>query len=53
MARQPAWKRAMPACMDKQTQVYASEATEWLGNLHPLAEQLGSAEGLVCLASVL
>jgi urease accessory protein UreF len=38
--------------MDKQTQLYASEASEWLGDLHPLAEQLGSAEGLVCLASV-
>jgi len=38
--------------MDKQTQLYASEASEWLGDLHPLAEQLGSAEGLVSLASV-
>src|SRR6185295_8378025 len=38
--------------MDKQTQSYASDPTEWLGDLHPLAEQLGSTEGLVCLASV-
>jgi len=38
--------------MDKQTQLYTSEASEWLGDLHPLAEQLGSAEGLASLASV-
>jgi urease accessory protein UreF len=38
--------------MDKQSQLYTSEASEWLGNLHPLVEQLGSADGLVCLASV-
>ena len=38
--------------MDKQTQLCGGEAAEWLGDLHPLAEQLGSAEGLVCLASV-
>jgi predicted metal-binding protein len=29
-----------------------SDAAEWLGDLHPLAEQLGSADGLVTLGSV-
>ena len=35
-----------------QTQLALSDATEWLGDWHPLAEQLGSAAGLVTLGSV-
>jgi urease accessory protein UreF len=38
--------------MVKQTQVALSDAAEWLGDWHPLAEQLGSADGLVTLGSV-
>jgi urease accessory protein UreF len=38
--------------MVSQTQVALSDASEWLGHWHPLAEQLGSADGLVELGSV-
>jgi urease accessory protein UreF len=38
--------------MVKQSQTALSDAAEWLGDWHPLAEQLGSADGLVTLASV-
>ncbi len=38
--------------MVRQTQVALSDAAEWLGDWHPLAEQLGSADGLVSLGSV-
>ena len=38
--------------MVKRTQLVLSDATEWLGDWHPLAEQLGSADGLVTLGSV-
>jgi urease accessory protein UreF len=38
--------------MVKRTQLALSDATEWLGDWHPLAEQLGSADGLVTLGSV-
>lgn len=38
--------------MARQRQLALSEATEWLGDWHPLAEQLGSANGLVTLGSV-
>ena len=38
--------------MIKQNQLALSDAAEWLGDWHPLAEQLGSADGLVTLASV-
>jgi len=38
--------------MVKQTQVALSDAAEWLGDWHPLAEQLGSTDGLVTLSSV-
>lgn len=38
--------------MVKQTQLALSDAAEWLGDWHPLAEQLGSADGLVALGSV-
>lgn len=38
--------------MVKQTQLALSDAAEWLGDWHPLAEQLGSADGLVTLGSV-
>jgi len=38
--------------MVNQTQLALSDAAEWLGDWHPLAEQLGSAEGLVALGSV-
>src|SRR5262245_17270997 len=37
--------------MANGTQVALRDATEWLGQWHPLAEQLGSADGLVTLAS--
>jgi urease accessory protein UreF len=37
--------------MLKQTQVALSDAAEWLGEWHPLAEQLGSADGLITLGS--
>ena len=38
--------------MVKQTQLALSDAAEWLGDWHPLAEQLGSTNGLVTLGSV-
>ena len=38
--------------MVKQTQLALSDAAEWLGDWHPLADQLGSTEGLVTLGSV-
>jgi urease accessory protein UreF len=37
--------------MVNRTQVALNDAAEWLGDWHPLAEQLGSADGLVSLAS--
>jgi urease accessory protein UreF len=38
--------------MNKQTQVALSDPAEWLGDWHPLAEQLGSADGLATLGSI-
>src|SRR6185503_12353003 len=38
--------------MVKRTQLALSDPAEWLGDWHPLAEQLGSTDGLVTLASV-
>jgi urease accessory protein UreF len=38
--------------MIKQNQLALNDAVEWLGDYHPLAEQLGSADGLVELSSV-
>jgi urease accessory protein UreF len=38
--------------MVKQTQLALSDAAEWLGDWHPLAAQLGSADGLAELGSV-
>jgi len=38
--------------MIKQTQVALSDPAEWLGHWHPLAEQLGSADGLATLGSM-
>lgn len=38
--------------MVKQSQLALDDAAEWLGDWHPLAEQLGSTDGLVELASV-
>jgi len=38
--------------MVNQTQVALNDAAEWLGDWHPLAEQLGSTDGLVTLGSV-
>jgi urease accessory protein UreF len=38
--------------MAKKMQLALSDAAEWLGDWHPLAEQLGSADGLVTLGSV-
>ncbi len=37
--------------MKTHTQLALRDAVEWLGDWHPLAEQLGSADGLVTLAS--
>ena len=38
--------------MVNQTQLALNDAAEWLGDWHPLAEQLGSTDGLVTLGSV-
>src|SRR3954467_6975464 len=38
--------------MAKPSQLALTDAAEWLGDWHPLAEQLGSADGLVELGSV-
>lgn len=38
--------------MVKRTQLALNDAAEWLGDWHPLAEQLGSADGLLTLGSV-
>jgi urease accessory protein UreF len=38
--------------MVTRSQLALSDATEWLGDWHPLAEQLGSTDGLVTLGSV-
>jgi len=38
--------------MVMQTQLALSDAAEWLGDWHPLAEQLGSTDGLITLGSV-
>jgi len=38
--------------MVMQTQLALNDAAEWLGAWHPLAEQLGSTDGLVTLGSV-
>jgi urease accessory protein UreF len=38
--------------MVTQTQLSLNDAAEWLGDWHPLADQLGSADGLVTLGSV-
>jgi urease accessory protein UreF len=38
--------------MARQTQLALRDPAEWLGDWHPLAEQLGSADGLVDLSSV-
>jgi urease accessory protein UreF len=38
--------------MLRQRQLALSDPAEWLGDWHPLAEQLGSAEGLVELSSL-
>ncbi|HWH70590.1 MAG TPA: urease accessory UreF family protein [Candidatus Sulfotelmatobacter sp.] len=38
--------------MSKPTQVALIDAADWLGDWHPLAEQLGSADGLVTLGTI-
>ena len=38
--------------MVRQTQLALSDPAEWLGDWHPLAEQLGSADGLMSLGAV-
>jgi urease accessory protein UreF len=38
--------------MVKQTTLALNDAAEWLGDWHPLAEQLGSTNGLLTLGSV-
>jgi urease accessory protein UreF len=45
-------RKVWRARMVKETQLALSDAAEWLGDWHPLAEQLGSADGLVALGSV-
>src|SRR5712671_8166174 len=53
MARQsPPFQGLSSYNMAKQTEFCPNDAAEWLGDWHPLAEQLGSAEGLVELGSV-
>lgn len=39
-------------CMWTQRQTLATDPAEWLGQWHPLAAQLGSADGLVALAGL-
>jgi urease accessory protein UreF len=39
-------------CMWAQQQTLATDPAEWLGHWHPLAAQLGSADGLVALAAL-
>ena len=39
-------------CMWTQRQTLATDPAEWLGQWHPLAAQLGSADGLVALAAL-
>jgi len=45
-----------PACRERimwtQQQTLATDPAEWLGQWHPLAAQLGSADGLVTLATL-
>ena len=38
--------------MGKQTNLALSDAADWLGDWHPLAEQLGSTDGLASLGSI-
>ncbi len=38
--------------MSERTQLALRDAADWLGDWHPLADQLGSADGLATLASV-
>ncbi|HTL57687.1 MAG TPA: urease accessory UreF family protein [Candidatus Limnocylindrales bacterium] len=38
--------------MGKQTQLALDDAVDWLGDWHPLAEQLGSTDGIATLGSV-
>ncbi len=38
--------------MVKQTSLALNDAAEWLGDWHPLAEQLGSADGLLTLGCI-
>src|SRR4051812_28929457 len=52
--RASSWLRAdLPSeTMVKQTQLSLSDAAEWLGDWHPLAQQLGSTEGLASLCAI-
>src|ERR1051325_4979411 len=43
---------ALAKIMVKSTQLALNDAAEWLGDWHPLAEQLGSTDGLLALCSV-
>ena len=38
--------------MGQQTNLALSDAADWLGDWHPLAEQLGSTDGVASLGSV-
>jgi urease accessory protein UreF len=44
--------RVVSPVMINQQQLALNDASEWLGDWHPLAEQLGSASGLLALGSV-
>src|SRR5437870_2558942 len=44
--------RAAGQRMIRPKQLVLNDAVEWLGDYHPLAEQLGSADGLVELGSI-
>jgi urease accessory protein UreF len=45
-------KNSLPITMWKQLQPVLGEPAEWLGDWHPLVEQLGSTNGLVALSDV-
>jgi len=53
MWRPPLWRSGSPCDVNaKQPKLALSDAAEWLGDWHPLTEQLGSSDGLVALGSV-
>lgn len=52
MARGSNGRRAIGKMMPQQFQPVSGEPADWLGDWHPLVEQLGSANGLVALSEV-